>query len=169
MKQKWSVKWISSKQVRKQRKYRHNAPLHVRHNFFSAHLSKDLRKQYERRSFPVRKGDEIEVMRGKFKGFKGSVERIDMKEVKLYVDGIKIKRTDGREVSVALEPSNLKIIRLNLSDKKRQKAIQKGKKIKEPEKPEKVKRKEGKPAEKKKEKEIEKKPELKEKIKERSK
>ena len=133
MKQKWSVKWVASKQVRKQRKYRHNAPFHVRHNFLSAHLSKDLRKQYERRSFPLRKGDEIEVMNGKFKGTKGAIERVDMKELKVYVDGIKVKKTDGREVVIALEPSNLKIIRFDLSDKRRQKSLHKGKKIKEPE------------------------------------
>ena len=131
MKQKWSVKWVASKQVRKQRKYRHNAPFHARHDFLSAHLSKNLRKQYERRSFPVRKGDEVEIMRGKFKGFKGNVEKIDMKYVKVYVEGVKVKKTDGREVTVALEPSNLRIIRFNLSDKKRQKSLQKGKKIKE--------------------------------------
>ncbi len=127
MKKEWSPKWISSSQARKQRKFRHNAPLHVRHKMLSAHLSKDLRHQYKIRSFPVRKGDELQVMRGKFRKFKGTVERIDMRALKVYIDGVKTKKTDGREVSVALEPSNLKIVRFNLEDKKRQKALERKK------------------------------------------
>ncbi len=120
MKRKWSREWISSKQPRKQRKYRHNAPLHVRHRFVSAHLSSELRKQFKKRSLPVRKGDEVEIMKGISKGMRGSVDRVDLKRCKVYVDGVNIKKVDGSEVLKAIEPSNLKIIKLKLDDKKRQ-------------------------------------------------
>ena len=45
MKKKFSNAWIGSKQPRKQRKYRHNAPLNVRNKFLSSHLSKELMKE----------------------------------------------------------------------------------------------------------------------------
>ena len=54
MKKKFSASWKTSTQPRKQRKYRHNAPMHLRQKLVSVHLSKDLRKNYGKRSIPVR-------------------------------------------------------------------------------------------------------------------
>ena len=51
MKKKYSNSWKGSKQPRKQRKYRANAPLHTRHKMASANLSKELRKKYSKRNF----------------------------------------------------------------------------------------------------------------------
>ncbi len=119
----WSRKWISSKQPRKQRKYRYNAPLHVKHKFLCAHLSKELIKKYNRRSFPVRKGDEVEIMRGEFKKKKGKISRVGLKKTKIYIDGITRKKVDGSEVMVPVHPSNLRIINLELNDEKRLKAL----------------------------------------------
>jgi len=53
MKSKFSAHWKSSKQTRKQRKYRANAPIHVQRKLLSANLSKELRKKYEKRDFPI--------------------------------------------------------------------------------------------------------------------
>lgn len=128
---KFSTKWKASKKAKKQRKYRYNAPLHLRHKFVSAHLSKELRDKYKRRAFPIRKGDEIEVMRGKFKGMRGKVARVDLKNIKIYVNGITRKKVDGSEIMVAIDPSNLKIVELNLDDKKRLEAITRGKNVSE--------------------------------------
>lgn len=123
MKKFWSSRWKSSTQPRKRKKYVHNAPLHVRRKFFSAHLSKELREKYGKRSFPVRKGDEIEVMRGKFKARKGRVSRLDLKKIKVYAEGITRKKVDGSDVQVPFHPSNLRITDLNLEDEKRLKAL----------------------------------------------
>ncbi len=120
MKQEWSRRWVSSVQPRKQRKFRYNAPLHVRQGFVSANLSKSLRERFGKRSMPLRKGDEVEVMRGSFRGQRGSIDRIDLSKTKVYVDEIKVKKSDGSEVMRALQPSNLRIVKLNLDDKKRQ-------------------------------------------------
>jgi len=119
----WSKHWKSSKKPRKQRKYVYHAPLHIRHNFLSAHLSKQLREKYNRRSFPVRKGDEIEIMKGQFKKKTGKVSRVDLKKVAVYIDGLTRKKVDGSEVQVPIHPSKIKIIDLNLDDKKRLKAL----------------------------------------------
>ncbi len=126
----FSTKWIASKQPRKQRKYRYNAPLHVRQKLVSAHIDKLLRKEYKVRSMPVRKGDEVVIARGKYKKRKGVVARVDLKRMKIFIDGLKRKKVSGQEVDVAIEPSNVIITKLNLDDKKRRKFIER-KKIKE--------------------------------------
>jgi large subunit ribosomal protein L24 len=118
-----------SKKPRKQRKFLYNAPLHLRRKMISSHLSKELRQQYKNRSLPLRKGDEVKVMRGEFKGVVGKVVRIDTKKYKVYVDTVKKKRSIGTEYLVPLSPSNLMIVKLNLDDKYRMKMLERGKSV----------------------------------------
>jgi large subunit ribosomal protein L24 len=120
MKKDWSPKWVGSSQPRKQRKYRYNAPLHIRRKFVSAHLSRELRERYGKRSVPLRKGDEVVVMKGGFRGFTGNIDRIDMSESKVFIDGVKRKKVDGSEIPVPIDPSNVMITKLTLEDKMRQ-------------------------------------------------
>src|SRR3989338_3904401 len=119
MKAKYSSHWKSSKQPRKQRKFRYNAPLHKRQKMVSAHLAKDLRKQYKRRAMPLRKGDEVKVMKGQHRGLYGKIEEIDLQKLKVKVENIKTKKTSGEEVAISMDPSNLMITKLELADKKR--------------------------------------------------
>ena len=134
MKKLWSNKWVSSKQPRKQRKYRYNAPMHIRHKFVSVHLSPALRKQFKKRSVPIRKGDEIKVIDGSLKGKTGTIERVNLKKCKVYVDNLKLKKVDGSEIMRVMEPSNLMITKINLDDKMRQKALSKKSPSKKPKK-----------------------------------
>ena len=119
----FSKEWISSTQPRKQRKYRYNAPMHIRRRMISAHLEKALRKEYGKRSLPVRKGDEVKILRGGFAGTSGKVSRVDLKTLKVYVDSAKRKKVSGQEVEAAIDPSNLVIMRISLEDKKRKKFV----------------------------------------------
>jgi len=125
MKKKFSKSWKSSKQKRKQRKYRANAPLHIRKKMVSGNLSKELRKKYSRKSFSLRKGDKVKVMRGAFKGKTGKILRVDLKKLKVTIEGLQRTKKDGSKVNIWFDPSNLQIIELNLDDKKRLKKIQK--------------------------------------------
>ncbi len=128
VKKDYSSKWKSSSQVRKQRKFRHNAPLHQKQKFMHVHLSADLRKKYECRAIQVRSGDKIKVIRGSFRKREGKVERIDLKREHVFVSGIEIIKKDGTKLIVALVPSNLMIIELDLSDKKRKEKLEQKKK-----------------------------------------
>jgi large subunit ribosomal protein L24 len=119
MKQEFSTSWLSSSQPRKQRKYTFNAPLHIRHKFLSSHLSKDLRKKYGKRALPLRKGDEVLVMRGSFYKSKGKISQVDLKDSKVAIEGIQRTKKDGSKVNLYFYPSNLSIISLNLDDKRR--------------------------------------------------
>lgn len=118
------MKRPKSEKPRKQRKFLYVAPLHLRRKILASHLSKELREKFKRRSLPLRKGDEIQVMRGKFKGKTGKIARMNYKKYRVYVEGITRKRTVGTEAQVSLHPSKLKIINLNLDDKKRQKILE---------------------------------------------
>ncbi len=89
----------------------------------SAHLSKELRTQYKRRSMSVRKGDEVKIIRGKHSGKVGSVEDVDTKKSSIFVSGVTLKRTVGTERQMPIKASNVVITNLNLSDNARQKIL----------------------------------------------
>lgn len=127
MKKKFLTQWKSSKQPRKQRKYRYNAPLHIKQKFMRSALSKELRKKYGKRNFSLKKGDKVKVMRGQFKKHEGKVERIDMKKSKIYISGIEVVKKDGTKTTYPFSPSNLMIAELNLDDKMRRKMLERGK------------------------------------------
>lgn len=124
MKNKFSTKWKKSKQSRKQKKYVANAPLHIKGKLLSAHLSKELRAKYNRRSIRVVKNDKVRIMAGKFKKKEGKVERVDIKNSKVYVAGIEVIKKEGSKSLVPINPSNLMIIELNLNDKKRKNKLE---------------------------------------------
>jgi len=124
MKQNFSTEWKASKQPRKQRKYRARAPLHIKHMFVSANLSKEFRKKYHRKSFPLRKGDTVKIMRGSFKGKTGKVENVDVQRARASVEKIQNTKKDGTKVEVFFHASNLQIKELQLEDKERIKALE---------------------------------------------
>jgi large subunit ribosomal protein L24 len=119
MKKKYSAKWQTSKQPRKQRKYRYNAPLHRRQKMMSSHLAKDLRLQYKKRSIGLRKGDEVKIMKGEHRGSYGKVEFVSLAKLKVQIENIKAKKTSGQEVPINFDPSNLLVVKLGSDDKKR--------------------------------------------------
>ena len=119
MKREFSTHWLSSTQPRKQRKYNYNAPLHKRHKFLSAHLSKALRDKYGKRNLPLRKGDEVLVMRGSFRKKKAKVSSVNLKKAKIALEGIQRSKKDGTKVNVYFHPSVLLIQTLVLDDKER--------------------------------------------------
>jgi len=124
MRTKFSNKWKASKQPRKQRKYVYNAPLHTRNKLMSAHLSEELIKKYKRRNFPVKKGDNVMIMRGQFRGKTGNVNSVNYKKIKVYIDGAEMMKKDGTKAFYPIHPSNIMIKELDLKDKERRKAIE---------------------------------------------
>merc|ERR1712166_40774 len=68
---KYSTSVSSSR--RKSRKAHFTAPSHMRRIIMSSALSSELRNKYHVRSMPVRKDDEVSVVRGTYKGREGKV------------------------------------------------------------------------------------------------
>nr|AJS12869.1 50S ribosomal protein L24, large subunit ribosomal protein L24 [uncultured archaeon] len=119
MKKRFSTEWKGSKQPRKQRKFKHNAPLHIKGGFLSVHLSKELAEKYGIRRMRIRVGDKAKVMRGEFKKKESKVELVDLKTSKVTLAGIEIAKKDGSKSRPRIHASNLLITELNLDDKKR--------------------------------------------------
>ncbi|MEM1873595.1 MAG: 50S ribosomal protein L24 [Acidilobaceae archaeon] len=114
----------ASSQPRKQRRALREAPLHARHKLLSAPLSKELREKYGVRNLPVRVNDKVMIMRGKFRGHVGKVVEVDLKRARIHVEGAVVKRADGTPRFVPIHPSKVMIVELDLSDKWRQKIIE---------------------------------------------
>ncbi|MDP2906528.1 MAG: 50S ribosomal protein L24 [Nanoarchaeota archaeon] len=125
---KWSKSWKSSKNPRKQRKYLYNLPLHIRKSLLSATLSKDLRKKYGKRSLSVRKDDKVKVLRGQFKKKTGKITRVNMKKIRIYIEGVENVKKDGSKAPYPVHPSNVMITELNLDDKERKIILERNKK-----------------------------------------
>lgn len=115
----FSTSWISSKAPRKQRKYRHNAPLHVRSKFLTAKLSDALAQKHKVKRLRIRLGDKVKAMRGKFAGKEGKVEIVNSKKSTIKVAGFEIQKKDGSKAKVPIHASNLMIVDLNADDKRR--------------------------------------------------
>jgi len=81
---------------------------------------------------PVRKGDEVLVMRGSFKKKKAKITSVDLKQTRVVLEGIQKSKRDGTKVNVYFHPRALQIISLNLDDKERMKALERVKKIQKP-------------------------------------
>jgi ribosomal protein uL24 len=114
---------MMSMKPRTQRRNVGQADLSQRRDILAAHLSKELRTQYKRRSMSVRKGDEVKIIRGEHFGKTGEIVEIDLKNYKIFVNGVIIKRTVGTEKQVAIEPSNVVITSMKLDDNMRQRIL----------------------------------------------
>ncbi len=90
-----------------------------------AHLSDELYGKYGLRSLTVRKGDIVKVMRGKFKGHEGKVVKVNLKNMRVAVEGVTVRKVDNKAVQYWIHPSNLMLIKLDLSDPKRKEKIYK--------------------------------------------
>ncbi len=110
---------------RKQRKMLYNAPKHKRQKMMKAHLSDELYGKYGLRSLTVRKGDIVKVMRGKFKGHEGKVVKVNLKNMRVAVEGVTVRKVDNTAVQYWIHPSKLMLIKLDLSDPKRKEKIYK--------------------------------------------
>ncbi|XP_068656608.1 large ribosomal subunit protein uL24y [Aristolochia californica] len=99
---------------RKSRKAHFTAPSSVRRILMSAPLSSDLRSKYNVRSVPVRKDDEVQVVRGTFKGREGKVVQVYRKKWVIHVERITREKVNGSTVNVGIDASNVVITKLRL-------------------------------------------------------
>jgi len=118
-----------SAKPRKQRKRLYNAPLHKLAKLMAANLSPELREKYKRRSFPVRTGDKVKILRGDFKGVEGKVTGVDRERQMIYVENVTLKKADGSTVNRPIHVSNVMITELNLDDPYRREALMRGKEV----------------------------------------
>ncbi|KAH6645826.1 translation protein SH3-like domain-containing protein [Truncatella angustata] len=104
---------------RKSRKAHFSAPSSVRRNIMSAPLSKELREQYNVRSIPIRKDDEVTIVRGSNKGREGKVTSVYRLKYVIHIERITRDKASGQSVPLGIHPSKVVITKLKL-DKDRE-------------------------------------------------
>merc|ERR1712110_310608 len=99
----------------KSRKRHFSAPSHIRRRLMSAPLSKELRTKYGVRSMPVRKDDEVQVVRGHYKGQQvGKIVQCYRKKFRVYIERIQREKANGATVNVGIHPSKLVVVKLKM-------------------------------------------------------
>ncbi|KAK7709169.1 60S ribosomal protein L26A [Diaporthe eres] len=108
---------------RKSRKAHFEAPSSVRRNIMSAPLSKELREKYNVRSIPIRKDDEVQIVRGSNKDKEGKVTSVYRLKYVIHVERVTREKVSGQSVPLGIHPSNVVITKLKL-DKDRESILE---------------------------------------------
>ncbi len=107
---------------RKCRKAHLSAPSHIRRKIMSSSLSRELRNKHKIRSLPVRKDDEVSIVRGINKGQTSGAKVLAVYRKKwvIHIDKVSRDRANGTNVRVGIHPSNVIITKLKMTeDRKR--------------------------------------------------
>nr|XP_043631654.1 60S ribosomal protein L26-1 [Erigeron canadensis] len=99
---------------RKNRKAHFTAPSSVRRVLMSSPLSTELRTKYNVRSMPVRKDDEVQIVRGTYKGREGKVVQVYRRKWVIHIERITREKVSGTTVNVGINPSKCLITKLKL-------------------------------------------------------
>merc|ERR1712003_175639 len=84
----------------------------------------ELRTKYNVRSMPVRKDDEVQVVRGHFKGQQvGKVVQCYRSKFRVYIERIQREKANGATANVGIHPSKLVIVKLKM-DKDRKNILE---------------------------------------------
>ncbi|RSH93852.1 60S ribosomal protein L26B [Saitozyma podzolica] len=92
---------------RKSRKAHFAAPSGLKRKIMSSPLSKDLRAKHTARSMPIRKDDEVLIVRGKYKGREGKVTQVYRKKWVIHVERVHVEKSNAATVPVGIHPSNV--------------------------------------------------------------
>merc|ERR1711939_1110644 len=104
---------------RKSRKAHFTAPSSVRRKIMSAHLNKELSHKHHVKSMPIRKDDEVIVVRGSHRGREGKVIQVYRKKYVIPIERVTREKSNGSTVNVGIHPSNVMITKLKLDKDRR--------------------------------------------------
>jgi len=99
------------------------APSNVRRKLMSAPLSTELRNKLSVRSVPIRKDDEVTVVRGSYKGREGKVVQVYRKKWVIHIERLVREKTNGASVAVGIDPSKVVVTKLKM-DKDRKSLLE---------------------------------------------
>jgi large subunit ribosomal protein L26e len=100
---------------RKQRLRHFSAPSSLRRKLMSTRLSKELKEKYNVRSVPIRKGDEVKILKGKGKNKTGKVVQVYRKKWCIHVDKVQREKQNGQSVFLPIKPSYCVVEKLHLN------------------------------------------------------
>ena len=113
-------------QARKVRKHYFNATKDEKHIALSAPLSKELQTTHGIKRLPIRRDDEVKVVRGQFKERGGRVVAVKLRSMRINVESVTKQKINNETVYIPIHPSNVVITKLKI-DKHRKTLIEKKK------------------------------------------
>lgn len=113
------VKKPSSKSPRKQRQKVRSAVHHEKKKLLKCRLDEFLQEEYGLRSLVIKKGDLVRIMRGQFRDTESKVTKVSYRKGVVYLDSTTITKSDGKEATVPVHPSNLMLVKLELDDERK--------------------------------------------------
>ncbi|KAK5000367.1 60S ribosomal protein L26A [Elasticomyces elasticus] len=122
---------------RKSRKAHFQAPSSVRRTIMSAPLSKELREKHNTppqnprltksisqvRAIPIRKDDEVTIVRGTNKGREGKVTSVYRLKYVVHIERVSREKSNGQSVPIGVAPSKCVITKLKV-DKDRESILE---------------------------------------------
>jgi large subunit ribosomal protein L26e len=107
----------------KSRKAHFAAHTTAKRKLMSAPLSKELVLKHNVRSMPIRKDDEVMVVRGSQKNREGKVTQVYRKKFVIHIQNIHRDKANSAQVNIGIHPSNVQITKLKM-DKDRKKILE---------------------------------------------
>jgi len=114
---------VSPHAPRRQRRALYTASTSQRRRRMTVPLSRELRRRFQRRNVPVRKGDTVRVLSGSFAGREERVAKISRRDYSVTLDNVTLKTAEEKLKPLALRTSHLVITRLNLADPWRRRSL----------------------------------------------
>merc|ERR1712157_190738 len=95
----------------------------ARRKLMSANMGKELQARHGVRSMPIRKDDEVLIVRGMYKTREGKVTTCFRKKMVVHIERITREKVNGASVPVGIPASSLTITKLKM-DKDRKTALE---------------------------------------------
>ncbi|OCK86416.1 ribosomal protein L24 [Lepidopterella palustris CBS 459.81] len=89
----------------------------------SAPLSKELREKHNVRSIPIRKDDEVLIVRGSNKGREGRITSVYRLKYIVHIERVTRDKSSGQSVPIGVHPSKVVITKLKV-DKDRENILE---------------------------------------------
>merc|ERR1711963_251894 len=77
-------------------------------------LSKELRTKYSVRSLPIRRDDEVIIVRGHYHDREGKVTQVYRKKWRIHVERVTRDKANGQTVPIGIHPSKVLITKIKL-------------------------------------------------------
>merc|ERR1711911_197549 len=107
--------FMSTKRSRS-RKAHWNSGTKERRKIMSAKLSKEMRAKYGIKTMPICRGDEIIMMNGTHVDKEARVTSVYRKRFIIQTDKITLKNSHGKDVPISIQPSNVMITNLHMTN-----------------------------------------------------
>merc|ERR1712216_785848 len=86
-------------------------------------MGKDLRTKHNVRAVPIRREDEVLIVRGSFKDREGKVIQCHRRKYVIHIERVTRDKANGQPVPIPIHPSNVVITKLHM-DKDRKNLLE---------------------------------------------